>query len=146
MKKLICLLIILICIACSNESNNKDYKYDSPPQGKYIEWFGNNSLANELAMIGMYHFMNAEQEKATTFFEEAVKYDSNMFAPHVCLAEMSVDGSEKQKYHIAEAKKMLLIITKLQEYLYQYWMLHQTGIGGFLILQRLSHCGKKCMN
>ena len=43
MKKLICLLIILICIACSNESNNEDYKYDSPPQGKYIEWFGNKA-------------------------------------------------------------------------------------------------------
>ena len=28
-----------------------------------------------------------------------------MFAPHVCLAEMSLDGSEKQQYHINEAKK-----------------------------------------
>ena len=105
MKKIICLLIILSCFACSSENNNREFKYDSPPQGKYIEWFGNISLANELAMIGMYHFMNAEQEKAMAFFEEALKYDSSMFAPHVCLAEMSADGSEKQKYHIAEAKK-----------------------------------------
>ena len=105
MKKIIYLLIFLNIIACDNENKKSEFKYDSPPQGKYIEWFGNNSLANELAMIGMYHFTNAEQEKATAFFEEAVKYDSSMFAPHVCLAEMSVDGSEKQMYHIAEAKK-----------------------------------------
>ncbi|MFL2590556.1 MAG: tetratricopeptide repeat protein [Flavobacteriaceae bacterium] len=105
MKKIIYLSIFLNVIACSNENNISQFKYDSPPQGKYIQWFGDNSLANELAMIGMYHFMNAEQEKATAFFEEAVKYDSSMFAPHVCLAEMSVDGSEKQMYHIAEAKK-----------------------------------------
>ncbi len=59
MKKIIYLLIILSCIACNNGSKNREFKYDSPPQGKYIEWFGNNSLANELAMIGMYHFMNA---------------------------------------------------------------------------------------
>ena len=105
MKKIIYLLIFLNIIACDNENKKSEFKYDSPPQGKYIEWFGNNSLANELAMIGMYHFTNAEQEKATAFFEEAVKYDSSMFAPHVCLAEMSVDRSEKQMYHIAEAKK-----------------------------------------
>ena len=105
MKKINYLLIFSIVIACSNENNKNAFMYDSPTQGKYIEWFGNNSLANELAMIGMYHFMNAEQEKATSFFEEAIKYDKSMFAPHVCLAEMSVDGSEKQKYHIAEAKK-----------------------------------------
>ena len=49
--------------------------------------------------------MNAEQEKAFTYFEEALRYDPSMFAPHVCLAEMSPDGSEKQKYHIEQAKK-----------------------------------------
>ena len=105
MKKIISLLIILNCFACGNQNNSSEFKYGSQRQGKFIEWLGNNSLANELAMIGMYHFLNAEQEKATTFFEEAIRYDSSMFAPHVCLAEMSVDGSEKQKYHIAEAKK-----------------------------------------
>ena len=36
-------------------------------EGKYIEWFGDNDLANEFAMIGMRHFMNAEQEKALLF-------------------------------------------------------------------------------
>ena len=49
--------------------------------------------------------MNAEQEKAFAFFEAAIAYDPTMFAPHVCLAEMSLDGSEKQQYHIEEAKK-----------------------------------------
>ena len=28
-----------------------------------------------------------------------------MFAPHVCLAEMSLDGSEKPEYQISQAKK-----------------------------------------
>ena len=40
------------------------------------------SLANELAMIGMYHFMNAEQEKATTFLKRL----SNMI--QICLPLM----------------------------------------------------------
>ena len=58
-------------------------------------------------MIGMRHFMNAEQEKAFAFFEAAIAYDPTMFAPHVCLAEMSLSEriSEKQQYHINEAKK-----------------------------------------
>ena len=91
-------------MAC-NEASQTASKYSAPEGGKYIEWFGENDLANEFAMIGMRHFMNAEQEKAFAFFEAAIAYDPTMFAPHVCLAEMSLDGSEKQQYHIEEAKK-----------------------------------------
>tara|TARA_A100000164_G_C21799065_1_gene719729 strand:- start:128 stop:928 length:801 start_codon:yes stop_codon:yes gene_type:complete len=105
MKNILYLLTCFNFIACINTNNREEFKYDPPTDGNYIEWLGDNNLANELAMIGMYHFMNAEQEKATVFFEEAIKYDSSMFAPHVCLAEMSIENSEKQKYHIKEAKK-----------------------------------------
>ena len=90
--------------ACNNPQKTSS-KFSAPGPGKYIEWFGDNEMANEFAMIGMRHFMNAEQEKAYAFFETALSYDSSMFAPHVCLAEMSLDGSEKQEYHISQAKK-----------------------------------------
>ena len=101
------LLLVISCFAllACNETSTSDSKYSAPQGGKYIEWFGDNDLANEFAMIGMRHFMNAEQEKAFAFFEAAIAYDPTMFAPHVCLAEMSLDGSEKQEFHKKEAKK-----------------------------------------
>ncbi len=108
MKKTLLYLFTCLTISACNNSQNTTSKFSAPGPGKYIEWFGNNDMANEFAMIGMRHFMNAEQEKAYTFFETALSYDSDMFAPHVCLAEMSLDGSEKQKYHISEAKKNVL--------------------------------------
>ena len=103
-KNLIALFSFLIISACNNPQPTSS-KFSAPGPGKYIEWFGDNEMANEFAMIGMRHFMNAEQEKAYAFFEAALSYDPGMFAPHVCLAEMSLDGSEKQKYHISQAKK-----------------------------------------
>ena len=87
-------------ISACNTPQKTSSKFSAPEAGNYIEWFGDNEMANEFAMIGMRHFMNAEQEKAYAFLETALSYDSSMFAPHVCLAEMSLDGSEKQKYHI----------------------------------------------
>ena len=102
------------------------------PKGKYIEWFGENDLANEFAMIGMRHFMNAEQE---SFFFEAAIYDPTMFAPHVCLAEMSLDGSKKQQYHIEEAKKMWWTTMKHPSYLFPSWFI-LTGIGAISTLQK----------
>ena len=105
MKKLLFFLIACFALSACNKASKTVSKYSAPEGGKYIEWFGDNELANEFAMIGMRHFMNAEQEKAYAFFEAAIAYDPSMFAPHVCLAEMSLDGSEKQKYHINEAKK-----------------------------------------
>jgi tetratricopeptide (TPR) repeat protein len=105
MKKILLFLTVYFTLLACNETSKTVFKYSSPEEGKYIEWFGDNDLANEFAMIGMRHFMNAEQEKAFAFFEAAISYDTTMFAPHVCLAEMSLDGSEKQQYHINEAKK-----------------------------------------
>ena len=48
----------------------KQHQSIQHPKGKYIEWFGENDLANEFAMIGMRHFMNAEQEKALPFLKQ----------------------------------------------------------------------------
>lgn len=105
MKRTLLFLTACFTLMACNEASQTASKYSAPEGGKYIEWFGENDLANEFAMIGMRHFMNAEQEKAFAFFEAAIAYDPTMFAPHVCLAEMSLDGSEKQQYHIEEAKK-----------------------------------------
>ena len=106
-KTLIYIYICLAILAC--DSPQKSFsKFSVPGPGKYIEWLGDNDMANEFALIGMRYFLNAEQEKAYAFFETAIYYDSDMFAPHVCLAEMSLDGSEKQKYHISQAKKNVL--------------------------------------
>lgn len=105
MKKILFFLTACFTLLACDEASKIESKYTAPEEGQYIEWFGDNDLANEFAMIGMRHFMNAEQEKAFAFFEAAIAYDPTMFAPHVCLAEMSVDGSDKQKYHIEEAKK-----------------------------------------
>ncbi len=103
MKNIFLVTLLVVSIACQNQKD--PFKHPASLEGNYIEWLGENRIANELALTGMYHFMNAEQEKAYTYFEEALRYDPSMFAPHVCLAEMSVDGSEKQKYHIEQAKK-----------------------------------------
>ena len=103
MKNIFLVTLLIILIGCQEKKD--PFIHPASLEGNYIEWLGENRIANELALTGMYHFMNAEQEKAFTYFEEALRYDPSMFAPHVCLAEMSADGSEKQKYHIEQAKK-----------------------------------------
>ena len=103
MKNIFLVTLLIVSIGCQEKKD--PFKHPAALEGNYIEWLGENRIANELALIGMNHFMNAEQEKAYTYFEEALRYDPSMFAPHVCLAEMSLDGSEKQKYHIEQAKK-----------------------------------------
>ena len=103
MKNIFLVTLLIVLIGCQEKKD--PFIHPASLEGNYIEWLGDNRIANELALTGMYHFMNAEQEKAFTYFEEALRYDPSMFAPHVCLAEMSADGSEKQKYHIEQAKK-----------------------------------------
>ena len=105
MRKLIFPLLALTIMGCQELQTKFEIKYPKLTDGDYIQWHGDNPLANELALIGLDYFMNIEFEKAYAFFEEALRYDSTMFAPHVCLAEMALNGSEKQKFHIAEAKK-----------------------------------------
>ena len=103
MKNIFLVTLLIVLIGCQEKKD--PFIHPASLEGNYIEWLGDNRIANELALTGMYHFMNAEQEKAFTYFEEALRYDPSMFAPHVCLAEMSTDGSQKQKYHIEQAKK-----------------------------------------
>jgi len=103
MKNIFLITLLIVLIGCQEKKD--PFIHPASLEGNYIEWLGDNRIANELALTGMYHFMNAEQEKAFTYFEEALRYDPSMFAPHVCLAEMSADGSQKQKYHIEQAKK-----------------------------------------
>ena len=103
MKNIFLITLLIVLIGCQEKKD--PFIHPASLEGNYIEWLGDNRIANELALTGMYHFMNAEQEKAFTYFEEALRYDPSMFAPHVCLAEMSADGSQKQKHHIEQAKK-----------------------------------------
>ena len=51
------------------------------------------------------HMYNIEYEKAVTFFEKALLYDPSLFGPHVILAGLAPDGSEKQKMHMNKARE-----------------------------------------
>ena len=70
MRKTLLYLFACLTISACNNPQNTTSKFSKPGPGKYIEWFGNNDMANEFAMIGMRHFMNAEQEKAYTFSKQ----------------------------------------------------------------------------
>ena len=72
-------------------------------ESQYIQWGGNDTIANAMVMRGMDHMMNVELEKAYTFFDAAVAQDPTLFAPHVVLANLS--GGEKRDLHAAAAKK-----------------------------------------
>ena len=70
----------------------------------YIEWYGDNEVANEMVTRGMGHVMNVEFDKAFVFFEAATQLDSTLFGPHVMLAQFSNANSENQEFHYARAK------------------------------------------
>jgi len=74
-------------------------------ESQYIEWRGNDTIANAMVWRGIDHLMNIEREKAYTFFEAAVAHDPSLFAPHVVLANLS--WGDKRAHHIAEAKKLV---------------------------------------
>ena len=67
MKKSLFFLIACFTILACNKASKSVSKFSAPEGGKYIEWFGDNDLAIEFAMIGVRHFMNAEQEKLCFF-------------------------------------------------------------------------------
>lgn len=71
----------------------------------YIEWTGEDEIANEMVWRGMWHLMNIEREKAYAFFEAAVGQDPSLFAPHVALAWMS--EGDKKAHHTSEAKRLV---------------------------------------
>jgi Tfp pilus assembly protein PilF len=94
MKKILALLTIFI-VGCST----------STPDGKYIQWMGDNEIANNYVRKGMFHWYNVEWEKAYSFFSGALEEDPTLFAPHVVLSWLS-DG-EAKKIHKEKAKQLV---------------------------------------
>ena len=105
MKKLI-LLLSIIFIGCETNQNrdNATWTFDSST-GDYIEWQSDNDFANEMTNAAFVHLYNVEYEKAMVFFEKALEYDPSLFGPHVVLAGLSPEGSEKSEMHIKKAKE-----------------------------------------
>tara|TARA_B100000795_G_scaffold139034_1_gene103969 strand:- start:3132 stop:3974 length:843 start_codon:yes stop_codon:yes gene_type:complete len=107
MKKLILILSILILGCETKTPQNNQWTFDDSG-GTYIQWAGDNSIANEMLHHAMKHMYNVENEKSMTFFEKVLEYDPTLFGPHVVLAGFSVEGSDKQKMHIEKAKELVL--------------------------------------
>ena len=105
MKKLI-LLLSIIFIGCETNQNrdNATWTFDSST-GDYIEWQSDNDFANEMTNAAFVHLYNVEYEKAMVFFEKALEYDPSLFGPHVVLAGLSPEGSDKSEMHINKAKE-----------------------------------------
>jgi len=105
MKKLV-LVLSLIFISCETTQNkdNATWSFDSST-GDYIEWQSDNIFANEMTNAAFLHLYNVEYEKALVFFEKALEYDSSLFGPHVVLAGLSPQGSEKSEMHIKKARE-----------------------------------------
>ena len=105
MKKLI-LVLSIIFIGCETKQNrdNATWSFDSST-GDYIEWQSDNDFANEMTNAAFVHLYNVEYEKAMVFFAKALEYDPSLFGPHVVLAGLSPEGSEKSEMHIKKAKE-----------------------------------------
>ena len=105
MKKIFLLLAALI-VGCETNQNrdNANWDFDSST-GDYIQWQSDNDFANEMTNAAMVHLFNVEYEKAKVFFEKALEYDPSLFGPHVVLAGLSPEGSEKSEMHIQKAKE-----------------------------------------
>ena len=105
MKKLI-LVLSIIFIGCETNQNrdNATWSFDSST-GDYIEWQSDNDFANEMTNAAFVHLYNVEYEKAMVFFEKALEYDPSLFGPHVVLAGLSPEGSDKSEMHIKKAKE-----------------------------------------
>ena len=105
MKKII-LVLSIIFIGCETNQNrdNATWSFDSST-GDYIEWQSDNDFANEMTNAAFVHLYNVEYEKAMVFFEKALEYDPSLFGPHVVLAGLSPEGSEKSEMHIKKAKE-----------------------------------------
>jgi len=104
MKKLLFILSILFIGCETTNRDNATWSFDSST-GDYIEWQSENDFANEMTNAGFSHLYNVEYEKAKVFFEKALEYDPSLFGPHVVLAGLSPEGSEKSLMHIEKAKE-----------------------------------------
>ena len=95
---LIFILTLFVSYTGFTQDSNKNN-----PENQYIEWFGENEIANAHVGTGVWHLMNAEDEKAFTFFQEAIDLDSTLFAPHAALAWIS--WGTTRDYHVQAAKQ-----------------------------------------
>ena len=68
------------------------------PESQFIQWSGDDEIANAMVSAGIDCAMNIEFEKAYTFFDAAVQKDPTLFAPHVMLAQLS-KGDKKAHIH-----------------------------------------------
>ena len=109
MKNTFLTLFIAFIISCTQNTNtdNATWSFDSST-GNYIEWQSENVFANEMTNAAFGHMYNIEYEKAVTFFEKALLYDPSLFGPHVILAGLAPDGSEKQKMHMNKARENVI--------------------------------------
>tara|TARA_B100001750_G_scaffold69251_1_gene55280 strand:- start:558 stop:1343 length:786 start_codon:yes stop_codon:yes gene_type:complete len=100
MKKLIpvILVVTVLTISCNNTSDSTD--------GKYIQWGGENEVANAMVGKGVLHYINAEWEKAYSFFTGSLEVDSSLFASHVVLAWLTPDG-EADEMHKSKARELV---------------------------------------
>ena len=100
MKKLIptILVVTVLIISCNNTSDSTE--------GKYIEWEGENEVANAMVSKGIFHFLNVEWEKAYSFFTGSLEVDSSLFASHVVLAWLTPDG-EAAEMHKSKARELV---------------------------------------
>ena len=74
-------------------------------ESQYIQWMGDDEIANAMVKAGIDHAMNIEFEKAYAFMDAAVKQDPTLFAPHKLLANWS--KGDKRAYHKEQAKKLV---------------------------------------
>ena len=74
-------------------------------ESQYIQWTGDDEVANALVGAGIDHLMNIEFEKAYTFFDAAVAKDPTLFAPHVILRNFS--KGDKRAHHEEQARKLV---------------------------------------
>ncbi|MDP7483362.1 MAG: hypothetical protein QF763_02825 [Candidatus Marinimicrobia bacterium] len=100
MKKLIPAILVVtsLIISCNNTSDSTE--------GKYIEWEGENEVANAMVSKGIFHFLNVEWEKAYSFFTGSLEVDSSLFASHVVLAWLTPDG-EAAEMHKSKARELV---------------------------------------
>ena len=92
---------------CLNEKPPETQAPEAEAPSLYIEWHGDNEVANEMVTRGMEHVMNVEFDKSFVFFEAATQLDSTLFGPHVMLAQFSNANSENQEFHYARAKALV---------------------------------------
>ena len=108
MKRILIISVAIFFTSCVNNSKAKFWLNGDLSDGDYIQWSGDNTLANEMIFFGINHNYNFERAKALTFFETALKYDPSLFGPHVMIASLVFPDSEKQKYHVKKAKELVL--------------------------------------